>query len=401
MQEFMNYHKFYWTAEKITRWIALIEAMVYRRKSEIGLFSKESNESEDLSKMISVKLDNKAWKELKAGDYWGKRNKKFILRSKFQLPEKWGKEKAVALYLPLGIAGDFSHPEALVYLDDQSYAACDRHHQEIILPAKCLDEKEHRLTILGWTGLLENDELRQLQMHQCFLVQIDTCTRELAALARVAICTVEQLTDNDPFRARLLNALNAAFKILDTSEPLGEKFYASVPKTLGILHDGIKKAGKPLVVDLFAAGHAHIDVAWLWATEQSRQKAARTFHNVLRMMEQYPEYHFSQSQPQLYDFVKQDQPALFKEIQKRVKEGRWEVLGGMWVEADTNLSGSESLVRQFLLGRRFFSEHFGDKTESPVLWLPDVFGFCANLPQLIKLAGLEYFFFSQVELESI
>jgi len=113
---------------------------------------------------------------------------------------------------------------------------------------------------------------------------------------------------------------------------------------------------------------------------------------VLRLMEQFPEFCFSQSQPQLYDFARQDDDALFETIKQRVREGRWETLGGMWVEADCNITGSESLARQFLLGRAFFREHFGADAESPVLWLPDVFGYAWNLPQLIKQAGLEYFF---------
>ena len=108
-------------------------------------------------------------------------------------------------------------------------------------------------------------------------------------------------------------------------------------------------------------------------------------------MEQFPDYHFTQSQPQLYDYVKQDYPELFEAIKARVAEGRWEPIGGMWVEADCNLSGAESLARQFLLGRTFFREHFGPDADSPVLWLPDVFGYAWALPQLIKQAGLHYF----------
>ncbi len=109
-------------------------------------------------------------------------------------------------------------------------------------------------------------------------------------------------------------------------------------------------------------------------------------------MERYPAFSFTQSQPQLYDYLIKDDPEMFQEIKDRVKSGRWEPIGGMWVEADCNISSGESLVRQFLLGREFFRDHFGPDAESPVLWLPDVFGYAWNLPQLIKEAGLEYFF---------
>jgi alpha-mannosidase len=147
-----------------------------------------------------------------------------------------------------------------------------------------------------------------------------------------------------------------------------------------------------LDVRVGATGHAHIDVAWLWTLGQTRRKAGRSFHTVMRLMEQFPDYRFTQSQPQLYDYIRQDYPELFENIKQRVAEGRWETIGGMWVEADCNLSGPESLARQFLLGRSFFEKHFGAGVETPVLWLPDVFGYAWALPQLIKQAGMEYFF---------
>ena len=154
---------------------------------------------------------------------------------------------------------------------------------------------------------------------------------------------------------------------------------------------GIERAGPPHAATSVAAGHAHIDLAWLWTLGQTRRKAGRTFHNVLRLMEQFPDYRFTQSQPQLYEYVLQDYPALFDAIRERAAEGRWEPIGGMWVEADCNISGPESLARQFLLGQRYLRNHFGDAV-SAVLWLPDVFGYAWNLPQLIKQAGLDYFF---------
>src|SRR5690606_24342425 len=189
-----------------------------------------------------------------------------------------------------------------------------------------------------------------------------------------------------------LNALDAAFRVLDVREPFGDGFYDSVGAAHQTLKDGIAKAGPPLDVYISASGHAHIDVAWLWTLGQTRRKAGRTFYTVMRLMEQFPDYHFTQSQPQVYDYVRQDYPELFEAIKEKVGEGRWEPIGGMWVEADCNLSGPESLARQFLLGRTFFRKHFGPEAESPVLWLPDVFGYAWALPQLIKQAGLNYFF---------
>ena len=236
------------------------------------------------------------------------------------------------------------------------------------------------------------DPVTRLVMRPCAVVQIDQPARDFVITARVALNAAVSLDANAPARGALLNALDAAFKILDMREPFGDAFYASVAPAHAALQAGIAVAGPPLDVKLTATGHAHIDVAWLWTLDQTRRKAGRTFHNVLRLMEQFPDYHFTQSQPQLYEYIRNDYPALFEGIKARVAEGRWEPIGGMWVEADCNLSGPESLARQFLLGRSFFRQHFGPDAESPVLWLPDVFGYAWALPQLIKQAGLDYFF---------
>ncbi|MGN0867149.1 MAG: alpha-mannosidase [Oligosphaeraceae bacterium] len=138
-----------------------------------------------------------------------------------------------------------------------------------------------------------------------------------------------------------------------------------------------------------AIGHAHIDVGWLWPVRESVRKAARTFSSQLRLMEQFPEYHFGASQPQLYQFVKDHYPRLYAQIKERVREGRWECQGGMWVEADNNLPSGESLIRQFLHGKNFFRDEFGVEVRN--LWLPDVFGYNGNTPQIMKICGCDTF----------
>lgn len=140
---------------------------------------------------------------------------------------------------------------------------------------------------------------------------------------------------------------------------------------------------------LSAVGHAHLDLAWLWPLRETKRKAVRTLSTALQMMKQYPDYVFGASQPQMFAWVKQMHPELYHLILKAVQTGRLECQGGMWVEADTNLSGGEALLRQFLYGKQFFKEEFGQ--EMKVLWLPDVFGYSAALPQMMKHMGVEYF----------
>ena len=135
-----------------------------------------------------------------------------------------------------------------------------------------------------------------------------------------------------------------------------------------------------------AVGHAHIDCAWLWPLRETRRKCARSFSNQLRLLERYPEHHFVCSQAVQYQWMKDDYPELFEQIGEQVRSGRWEPVGGMWVEPDTNVPSGESLVRQLVYGKRFFAEEFGVETHE--LWIPDVFGYSAALPQIAREAGV-------------
>ena len=389
------YHRIHWTPEKIKQRLDLIAPLVYIKQISLSPFRYLELKSPLAAPPIGEDVDDSKWTEINVNDYWGAWMQDFVLRTSFTIPDDWDASQHVALYLPFDDAGDFSHPEALAYIDGQPYATCDRHHQEFCLRDDWRDGTKHILALHGWTGLggsIRKKSSTKPQMGQCTLVQIHQPTRDFTVRVRVALETANNLDENNPTRYHLLNALNDAFNTLDTRDPLGdEKFYASVEPAINILKSGIEKAGAPMDVVIHATGHAHIDVAWLWTLGQTRRKSERTFHNVIRLMEQFPDYHFTQSQPQLYEFIRQDQPALFNEIKQKVRQERWEPIGGMWVEADCNLSGAESLARQFLLGRTFFHEHFGKDAESPVLWLPDVFGYAWALPQLIKQAGLKYF----------
>ena len=388
-------HKTRWTSQKITKRLDLIEPLVYRRKFPLAPFQYTTLASVAENPPLGSDAADHNWQPIAPHSYWGDWTTNFVMRTAFTIPVEWESDAPVALYLPIGEANDFSHPEALVYIEDTAYAGCDRHHQEILLADKWHNGRSHSLMLHGWTGLpdlFSADLEPKLFMRPCFLVQIDQPTRDFVASVRVALGIADLLDDNQLAKSHLYNALNHAFQLLDTCEPLTETFYASVPAAHAALQAGIERAGPPLDASIVASGHAHIDVAWLWTVAQSRRKAGRTFYTVMRLMEQFPDYHFTQSQPQLYDYVRQDYPELYEAIKTEVENGRWEAIGGMWVEADCNLSGAEALARQFLLGRTFFREQFGPEAESPILWLPDVFGYAWNLPQLIKEAGLEYFF---------
>ncbi|MEH2161657.1 MAG: alpha-mannosidase [Nostoc sp.] len=140
---------------------------------------------------------------------------------------------------------------------------------------------------------------------------------------------------------------------------------------------------------IYLLGHAHLDLAWLWPVSETWNAAQKTFESVLKLQEDFPELIFCHSTPALFAWIEEHRPDLFQAIQAQVAAGRWEVVGGMWVEPELNLISGESIVRQLLYGQRYIQEKFGQL--STIVWVPDSFGFCATLPQFFANAGIEYF----------
>ena len=140
---------------------------------------------------------------------------------------------------------------------------------------------------------------------------------------------------------------------------------------------------------MYAIGNSHLDLEWLWTKEETRRKSARTLGNQIRILEEYDDYKYFHSQPWILDTVKNEYPDLYEEVKQWVKKGRIIVDGGMWVESDTNIPGGESLIRQFIVGKKFIKDEFGVNSE--ILWLPDIFGVSANMPQIMKGCGIKYF----------
>lgn len=173
-----------------------------------------------------------------------------------------------------------------------------------------------------------------------------------------------------------------------------ERLWASVPAAADFLHKELAKIGWTPQGEVIMAGHSHLDIAWLWTSRELVRKTARTFANNLRLMEIYPDFKFTQSQAIVYWFMKEYYPEIYEQVKRRVKEGRWETVGGAWVEADTNIASGESLIRQLLYGYNFFMKEFGVRSET--YWLPDCFGFSWALPQIIARSGMKYFITSKL-----
>ncbi len=189
--------------------------------------------------------------------------------------------------------------------------------------------------------------------------------------------------DPEHYRARqLLTTLNEAVNVYGYNS-------ANAPQARAVLRKELSRPAVGSAPTASAIGHAHIDVAWFWPVRESMRKAARTFACQIELLRKYPDYIFGASQPLLYAFVRDNYPELYDKVKQAVADGRWEPLGGMWVEADCNIISGESMIRQFLYGKNFFRDEFGIEVKN--LWLPDVFGYSANLPQIIRKSGCDYF----------
>ena len=161
------------------------------------------------------------------------------------------------------------------------------------------------------------------------------------------------------------------------------------PEARAILADLLAHRNAGRVHEITAIGHAHIDTAWLWPIAETRRKVVRSWASQLALMERYPEHRFAASQAQQYAWFEQDAPALYERMRERVREGRWEVVGGCWVEPDLNLPSGESLVRQMVYGQRDLQERFGARCRE--LWVPDTFGYNGQLPQILRGVGIDRF----------
>ncbi|MCM3747046.1 glycosyl hydrolase-related protein [Paenibacillus pasadenensis] len=340
-------------------------------------------------RLTGAETDDREWDVLLPGQYWGTKGQPFTMRTRFAVPESLSGR--IELLLPLGNSKSLEAlsflygPEALVFIDGELLIGLAPNRTLISLPERYLDGREHQIALYGWTGI--RDE--RYEMGQPAVVEIHDRAAQLAARLHVLYEAMRLTADAQPSRSKMLDLLDKVLQELDWTGGQGA-FLESAARAERLLEQGLPACGEPLQVTAAAVGHGHLDLAWLWTLEQTKEKGARTFANVLRLMDENKSFVFAQSQPQLYRYVDERYPELTAEIDRRVKEGRWEALGGMWVEADCNLSGGEALVRQFMLGRAYYMERFG-QPGSPVVWLPDVFGFNAQLPQLMKLAGMDYF----------
>jgi alpha-mannosidase len=334
--------------------------------------------------------DQAEWQAFNPGDHWGEYDDHAWFRADVTIPPQFDGKK-VLLDVSVDTERWFADSrQFILFVDGTIRQGMDINHRTCVLRHQAQAGEMIRVDLEAYAGLVEKPTELYLQL---FVENPDV--KKIYYDLFVPLQVVTEMPEGDKLRLDLLDVLNQAVNRLDLRKPFSAAFHQSIADTGAFLEEHFYQAfcgDNP--IKAVAVGHTHIDVAWLWRLRQTREKTGRSFATVLRLMEDYPEYRFMSSQPQLYQFLSEDFPGLFDQVRARVDEGRWEAEGAMWLEADCNLTSGESLVRQILHGTRYFKEQFG--VENKILWLPDVFGYSAALPQILKLAGIDYFMTTKI-----
>ena len=321
---------------------------------------------------------NTDFKGILGAHYW--------FRSQITIPREMdGKSVWFKLHTGLEEWDDGKNPQFLIFINGEVVQGADINHREMLLFRNAVGGTELTIDVQAYTGTLHREFNFLAELYE-----LDEDVNQLYYDLQVPLWAFSRMDKDDKVRLDIQTVLNDTINLLDMRTPHSEKFNASVKKAIAYIGEHLyEKMGGYDDIIATCIGHTHIDVAWWWTVAQTREKVVRSFATVLKLMEEYPNYKFMSSQPVLYYFLLQRYPELMAKIKEKVKEGRWEPEGGMWLEADCNLTSGESLVRQFVYGKRFFKEEFG--VDNKILWLPDVFGYSGALPQIMKKSGVEYF----------
>ena len=375
--------------ERIGKMLEYLKDQIYPEKMEIKNYKmiRTDERFQDVAH-----LDTSSWEDFSHEQIWGGHREYYWFETFVTIPEKFdGKCVVYELFTGKEWDWDATNPQFSIFVDGVLRQGLDVNHREVILAEKAQAGQTYRIVLSAFTG----DQNFSLKLDSMLKV-LDRKTEKYYYDLEVPYQTARLLPEDDQAYITIIQAVNESLNLLDMRKEGSPEYYASMEKAQEYITkefyekhcDGEKS---PIV---YCVGHTHIDCAWLWTLRVTEDKAVRSFSTVLELMRQYPEYVFMSSQPQLYKYVKKNAPEIYEQIKERVKEGRWEPEGGMFVEADCNIASGEALVRQFVHGQRFFKEEFG--VDNSILWLPDVFGYSAALPQIMQKCGLPYFMTTKI-----
>ena len=316
------------------------------------------------------------------------KDKRFWIRAEFKTPE-FERNSDIFVEVKTGVTGwDGLNPQAIFYANGKMVQGLDINHRLV----KLMPDTEY----ITYNYLYSGREVAHFEV-EYDLISIDKETEELYydMLVPYEACRDVYSEESSEY-ANLLAILEKCANLIDFRVLRNEDFYKSVKKASEyIKYELYEKLcntdGKPIVSCI---AHTHIDVEWLWDRRQTREKIQRSASTAIALMEDYPEYVFTLSQPELYRYLKEEAPDKFAEMKKKISEGRWEAEGALYLECDCNVTSGESLVRQLMYGKNFFREELD--SDSRICLLPDVFGYSASMPQILKKADVDFFVTSKI-----
>jgi alpha-mannosidase len=329
-------------------------------------------------------LDESSWEVIKTGERWTTGSR--VLRRWIEIPEKINGYVTQGAKVRLDLDIGSKEAETLTVFSNGSVVArTDEDMQQPILLTESAQPKQKFLVAIRVDVNAVETRLRRAQ-----LVIEPPASRPDPALLREEILSARPIIDayeaGKPDRDRQLDAAVKAIDLaaLDRGDQIAfDTSLRQAQKTLEQLDPWLKQ------FRVRAVGNAHIDMAWLWPWTETVEVVRNTFQSALDLMREYPDFKFTMSSARTYEWMEEKYPDLFQQISQRVKEGRWEVIGGMWVEPDLNMPDGESLTRQILIGKRYFQKKFG--VDVKIGWNPDSFGYNWQLPQIYKKSGMDYF----------
>jgi len=329
-------------------------------------------------------LDDSSWEVMKAGDKWTSGPR--VLRRWIEIPETINGYMTQGARVKLDLG--FSSEAAIVisaFLNGSLAYRGDEDTQQPILLTENAQPGQKLLVAARINAQRVETGLNHSELHiEPAASRPDPgLIREEILAARPMIAAYE---DGKTAREQQLDSAVKAidFTALDHGDQVAfDTSLRQAQTNLQLLNPWLKQ------FTIRAVGNSHIDMAWLWPWTETVEVVRNTFQSALDLMREYPDFKFTMSSARTYEWMEEKYPDLFKEIEQRVKEGRWEVIGGMWVEPDLNMPAGESLVRQILVGKRYFQKKFG--VDVKIGWNPDSFGYNWQLPQIYKKLGMNYF----------
>ncbi len=352
--------------------------------------------------------DDSLMTPVKSGHIWGAEESFFWIKTEFVVPEEYDGRDIFIMPHTEGY-------ETLLWVNGKPFGTfCTKivftghgnHYCDLLkMNAKAGEKIEIALEVyaghthLGTQPFEKNRLIKEYRYH---FDGIDICVKDdyindFYFDLKVINELVESLPESSFRRGDLINALYEVHKrVYYAAEDVdAEAFRAALKAAHPFLKEMLAVKNGPEAAEAGIIGHSHLDTAWLWKATETIKKSARTYSNAVSLMQQYPEFIFTQSSACHSDMIRRHYPALFEDIKEKVAEGRYEPNGGVWVECDCNITSGESMVRQFLWGQRFTRKHF-DFT-SNCFWLPDTFGYSAAIPQIMKGCCVDYFLTTKID----